>query len=154
MALHGAALERILDLASKLGEAGETLLQKCGSDELVSSVLLLYGLHPEGLHSRVAYALEKSRTFLASHGARAELLSCGEDGIRVRLHLKANGCGSSGATVKSTLEAALQDAAPDAAAILVEEAASAVGSGFVPVGQLSGNMAAALSGSRTPGSGD
>src|ERR1700687_5158545 len=51
MALHGAALERILELASEAGEAGETIIRKCGRDELVSSLLLLYGLHPEDLRS-------------------------------------------------------------------------------------------------------
>ena len=30
MALHGAALERILELASEAGEAGETIIRKCG----------------------------------------------------------------------------------------------------------------------------
>ena len=48
MAFHGAALERILEIASEAGEAGETIIRKCGRDELVSSALLLYGLHPGG----------------------------------------------------------------------------------------------------------
>jgi Fe-S cluster biogenesis protein NfuA len=141
MALHGAALERILELASEVGEAGETIIAKCGRDELVSSVLLLYGLHPVDLHSRVTRALEKLRPYLESHAANAELASVGADGgVRVRLHLKSNGCGSS--TVKSTVEAALQDAAPDAAAITIEATGAALtGSGFVSVAQLQGGQA-------------
>src|SRR6202521_1329250 len=78
MALHGAALERILDLASEAGEPGNAIIRKCGVDELVSSVLLLYGLHPEGLHTRVTRALEKTRTYLESHGANADLVSIGD----------------------------------------------------------------------------
>jgi Fe-S cluster biogenesis protein NfuA len=140
MALHGAALEQILEFASNTGEAGREVVRKCANDELVSSVLLLYGLHPEGLHSRVTRALEKSRTYLESHSATAELLSVGDDGsVSVRLHINASGgCGSSSAAVKPTLEAALQDSAPDATSILVEEIGGAnQGIAFVPIAALS-----------------
>jgi Fe-S cluster biogenesis protein NfuA len=140
MALHGAALERMLGLATEAGEPGETLIRKCGSDELVSSVLLLDGLHPESVHTRIARALEKSRPFLESHSANAELVSIQEDGtVTVRLELRANGgCGSAGASVKSTLEATLQNAAPDASSIVVEEAGALLTQpGFVSVAQLS-----------------
>jgi Fe-S cluster biogenesis protein NfuA len=157
MALHGAALERILELASEAGEAGETIIRKCGRDELVSSLLLLYGLHPEDLRSRVLGALEKSRAYLASHAASAELVSIREDDtVTLRLHLKSNGCGSSAASVKSTLETAIQDVAPDAAAIVVEESSAALTqSGFVSVAQLqSGRAMAALSVARAQRSGD
>jgi Fe-S cluster biogenesis protein NfuA len=138
MALHGAALERILELASEGGEPGNALIRKCGTDELVSSVLLLYGLHPEGLHTRVTRALERTRTYLESHAAIADLVSIGDDGVvTLRLEVKPGGCGSSAAAVKSTLEAAVQNAAPDATSIVVEESgASLTQSGFVSVAQL------------------
>jgi Fe-S cluster biogenesis protein NfuA len=155
MALHGAALERILELASEGGEAGQTIIGKYGHDELVSSVLLLYGLHPMDLQSRVTRAIEKVRPYLESHAANAELVSVDAEGrVSVRLHLKSNGCGSS--AVKSTLEAALQDAAPDAAAILIEETGAALtGSGFVSVAQLAGSQGiTAMSIARTQRGGD
>ena len=148
MALHGAALERILEVASESGEFGETLIRKCGQDELVSSLLLLYGLHPEGLHTRVTRALEKTRPFLESHAAEARLVSISEDGrVTLQLEVKANGCGSAAGLVRSTLEAALENAAPDAASIVVEETgASLQRSGFVSLAQLeSGISKAALS---------
>ncbi|MGA9247604.1 MAG: hypothetical protein WBV87_05130, partial [Candidatus Acidiferrales bacterium] len=43
MALHGAGLERILELSAEAGESGTNIIRKCGRDELVSSLLLLYG---------------------------------------------------------------------------------------------------------------
>jgi Fe-S cluster biogenesis protein NfuA len=135
MALHGAAIERILELAAAAGEPGEAIIRKCGRDELVSSVLLLYGLHPENLTSRVTYALEKSRNYLQSHSAAAELTSIGDDAtVTVRLAVKAGGCGSSGASIRTFLEAAIQDAAPDASSIVVNETPS--GPAFVPLTQL------------------
>ena len=157
MALHGAALEKILELAYEAGEVGQTIVRKCGSDDLDSSVLLLYGLHPEDLRSRVTHALEKSRAYLESHAANAELVSVREDGVvTVRLHVKSSGCGSSASLVRSTLEAAIQDAAPDAQSIVVEETGAALArSGFVPLAQLeSGAAMAVLSAGRAQRSGD
>jgi Fe-S cluster biogenesis protein NfuA len=152
MTLHGAALERILELASEGGEVGEDFIRKCGRDELVSSLLLLYGLHPEDLRTRVTRALEKSKRYVESHGGSAELVSIGEDGtVTLRLEVKSIGCGSSAASLKSTLEAAIQDAAPDAASVVVEETgAELTRSGFVSVAQLgSGQPMPALSVART-----
>jgi len=138
MALHGAALERILEIAFEAGETGETIIRKCGHDDLVSSLLLLYGLHPENLHTRVARALEKSRPYLASHAANAELVSIRDDGtVTLRLEVKSSGCGSSASGVKSTFETLIQDAAPDATSIVVQESGeSLTRSGFVSVEQL------------------
>jgi Fe-S cluster biogenesis protein NfuA len=101
--------------------------------------------------------LEKSRAYLASHAANAELVSIREDHtVTLRLHMKSNGCGSSAASVKSTLEAAIQSVAPDATAIVVEESyAGLQQSGFVSVAQLeSGQAMAALTVGRAQRSGD
>jgi Fe-S cluster biogenesis protein NfuA len=157
MSLHGAALERILELTSEAGEAGETVIRQLGRDELVSSLLLLYSLHPEDLNTRVAGALEKARIYLASHSASADLVSIGEDGtVTLRLEVKSTGCGSSVASVKAYLEAAMHDAAPDAQYIVVEDAGgSLTQSGFVSLAQLeSGQAMASLSGARPQRSGD
>lgn len=157
MALHGAGLERILELTAEAGEPGNGIIQKCGRDELVSSLLLLYGLHPDDMPTRVANALEKTRPFLQSHSASAELISIGADGkVAARVHLKAGGCGSTAATVKATVEAAIQDAAPDATSIVVEDPAAALSqTGFVSLAQLQGSAPMpALSGSRAAGSAD
>jgi Fe-S cluster biogenesis protein NfuA len=136
MALHGAGLERILELAAEQGDGGVRLIEKCGRDELVSSLLLLYGLHPDDLATRVERALEKMRPFLESHSAQAELVGAGEDGaVTVRLKRSANSCGSTAATVRSTLEAAIQDAAPDATSVMVEQPGQPV-AGFVSLTQL------------------
>jgi Fe-S cluster biogenesis protein NfuA len=156
MALHGAGLERILELAREAGEAGQTIIGKYGRDELVSSLLLLYGLHPDDLRTRVTGALEKLQGFLESHAATAELISIQDDGtVTVRLQVKPNGgCGSTTASMKSTLEAAIQNAAPDAPSVIVAEMGTAP-AGFVSVAQLaSGQAMAALSAARTQRSGD
>jgi Fe-S cluster biogenesis protein NfuA len=155
MALHGAGIERILEIAANSGEVGESVIRKCGRDELVSSLLLLYGLHPENLNARVTQALGKLRNSLEPHGAKAELLSISNEGaVRVRLDLKPNGgCGS--ASLKPTVEAALQDAAPDATSIVVEETgASLTGAGFVSIAQLANGQSMAAVVARSERSGD
>ena len=146
MALHGAAIERILELVSETGETGDAIIRKCSGDQLVSSLLLLYELHPDDLPTRVTRALEKLRPYLQSHAASAELASLGDDGrVVVRLETKPSGCGSSAASLKSTLEAALQDAAPDASSIVVQETSGALAqSGFVSLAQLQGAQAVAV----------
>ena len=157
MALHGVGLERILDLVAEAGEAGQKVIRQCGRDEVVSGLLLLYGLHPEDLHSRVMYALAKTQPFLQSHSARAELVSIDDDGrVSVRVHLKVGGCGSTAATVKSTLESAIQDAAPDATSIVVEDPAAGLKqTGFVSLAQLQSSGALApLSGGPMAGGDD
>jgi Fe-S cluster biogenesis protein NfuA len=151
MAMHGTGLERILEIASESGEAGEAIIRKCGRDDLVGSLLLLYGLHPDDLPTRVTRALEQQHGFLESHAAKAELVSIGDDGrLTLRLDVKSSGCGSSAIGVRSTLEAALQNAAPDAPAIIIEETGAALhASGFVSIAQLKSSQNLTLSSAAT-----
>jgi Fe-S cluster biogenesis protein NfuA len=143
MALHGAALERMLEIAFASGDAGQKIVRECGQDDMVSSVLVLYGIHPDDLRTRVERAVEKLKPMLASHSAQAELVAIDDNGAaRLRLNWTAHGCGSSAASVKSSLEAAVQDAAPDASSVLIEEiGAPQASSGFVPLAQLAGAKA-------------
>ena len=67
MDLHGAGLERTLELIHAAGEAGEGVIHRLGRDELVSSLLVLYGLHPLDLEARVTEAVDKVRSRLRAH---------------------------------------------------------------------------------------
>src|SRR5258708_6516551 len=64
MELHGAGLERILELIVASSDAGASLIQKLGRDELVSSLLVLHGLHPLDMEARITQALDKIRSRL------------------------------------------------------------------------------------------
>jgi Fe-S cluster biogenesis protein NfuA len=120
MELHGAGLEKILAHLSSTGETGLALIDSLAQDELVSSLLLLYGLHPLDLETRVTQALVKVRPYLASHGGNVELLGVEEGVVRLRLQGSCHGCPSSAMTLKQTIEEAIMEKAPDAAAIEVE----------------------------------
>jgi Fe-S cluster biogenesis protein NfuA len=127
MEFHGAAIEKIVTAMATDGNGGRAMLDRLARDELVSSALLLYGLHPLDIETRVKAALEKSRPYLHSHGGNVELLSIGEDGqVRLRMEGSCKGCPSSAMTMKSTIEKAIYEAAPDVTGIEVEGAVEPV----------------------------
>src|SRR5271154_2077992 len=59
--LHAVGLERVLEIIAKNGDSGQRTIDDLGRDPLVSSLLVLYNLHPLDLESRVAQAVEKLR---------------------------------------------------------------------------------------------
>jgi Fe-S cluster biogenesis protein NfuA len=117
MDMHGTGLERILNRISEVGEPGMELIDSLAADELVESLLLLYGLHPLDLQARVEQALIKVRPYLASHGGNVELLGIEDGHVRLRLEGSCHGCPSSAVTLKQTIEEAILEKAPDVAGI-------------------------------------
>jgi Fe-S cluster biogenesis protein NfuA len=142
--LHAAGLERMLEVVAQNGETGQQIIDDLGSDPLVSSLLVLYGLHPLDLDSRIAQAVEKVRPQVRKGGGELELLS--NDGGVVRLQIQVDGhaCRSTAKTLKKLIEDALYEAAPDMALLQIEGLEEPAGSsGFVPLGKLGGLIAAA-----------
>jgi Fe-S cluster biogenesis protein NfuA len=122
MDLHGAGIERTLELISSAGEGGESIIQKLGKDELVASLLVLYGLHPLSLEERVTQALEKVRPRLRAHDGSVELLSLQGGAVRLRVQADGHGCGSTAQALKEMVEEAVYQGAPDITALTVEGA--------------------------------
>ena len=144
--LYGAGLERVLELAHEAGALDDDLLRALAADELVSSLLLVHGLHPYSVQDRVEQALEEVRPYLGSHGGDVRLLGVSGDGV-VRLELlgSCDGCASSAVTLELAVEEAIRAAAPEISRIDVEEAskATAASQGLIPVAQLSSRLRAA-----------
>ena len=141
MDLHGAALEKALEIVAEAGEPGMNIISRLGRDSLVSSVLILYGLHPEDLETRVAKAVEKIRPQLRKQGCEVELLAVNDGAIRLRVETGSHTCGSTAKTVQATLEGALYDAAPDMASLVIEGFEERPSSGFVALDKLIGSPA-------------
>ena len=142
MELHGAGLERMLEIVKQPNTSGESAIEAFGHDELVRSLLLLYGLHPESIETRVTQALEKTRPYLKSHGGNVSLVRVDDSGaVTLQLEGNCHGCPSSSATLKLAVEDAIYEAAPDVTAILVQDPAPEgfPAGDFVPLSQLSGN---------------
>jgi Fe-S cluster biogenesis protein NfuA len=152
MEYHGAGLSAMMERLAGAGEIGQSVIADFAKDDLIGSLLLLYGLHPLDLETRVRQALEKVRPYLKSHGGNVELLGITEVGaVRLRMQGSCHGCPSSSATLKNSIEQAIYDKAPDVAGIEVEPADDAAaipvhgangrgGNGFVPVEQLIGSI--------------
>ncbi|MGH9504400.1 MAG: NifU family protein [Terriglobales bacterium] len=139
MDLHGAALEKTLDIVADAGEAGMSIIDRLGRDALVSSVLILYGLHPEMLETRVAKAVDRVRPQLRKQGCEVELLSVSDGAIRLRVETGSHTCGSTAKTVQTTLEGAIYDAAPDMNSLIIEGFEEKASSGFVTLDKLMGS---------------
>ncbi|MFE2938061.1 NifU family protein [Streptomyces sp. NPDC059255] len=121
---YGAGLERLLDLVHEHGGLDDTVLAALAGDDLVASVLLVHGLHPYSVETRIEKALESVRPYLGSHGGDVELLGVTKDGtVRLRLLGSCDGCPSSSATLALAVRGAVEAAAPEAGAIEVEESA-------------------------------
>jgi Fe-S cluster biogenesis protein NfuA len=118
--LYGAGLEKILEGIAAAGEQGQAIIDSLACDDLVSSLLLLHGLHPLDLETRVQQALEQVRPALRKHGGDVELLQVRDGLVRLRLQGNCHGCPSSAATMRQTVEEAIVAKAPDATAVEVE----------------------------------
>lgn len=131
--LYGEGLARIMANASRLGSA--ELTQSFMDDELVSHLLVLHDLHPVSVEARVLQALAEVRPYLASHGGNVELLGIERGVARLRLQGSCKGCPSSTATLKLTIEQAIQQAAPEIVGIEAVDAieAGSLTTGFIPL---------------------
>lgn len=141
--LHGAGLERILELLFQR-EGGAQVIDELGRDPLVSSLLILYELHPEDLHTRVRRKLEQIESKLRKTGAEAELITTDNGNVRVQVKIDQHACGSTARTVQSMIEDAMYEAAPDLKSIVIDGLEKPPASGFVALGALQGSAPARL----------
>jgi Fe-S cluster biogenesis protein NfuA len=136
--LHGAGLERMMDIVFRSRDLGPRVIDEFAQDPLVSSLLVLYGIHPEDLQTRVERKVEQIRSKLAKMGAEAKLVSIDGGEVRVQVTVEGHGCGSTRRTLQSTLEESIYEAAPDVTALIVEGLEEPTASGFVAVEKLFG----------------
>jgi Fe-S cluster biogenesis protein NfuA/nitrite reductase/ring-hydroxylating ferredoxin subunit len=140
--LYGAGLERLMELAHDTGSLSDDLLAALAEDELVSSLLLVHGLHPYGVEDRVERALAGVRPYLGSHGGDVRLLEVsGEGVVRLQLLGSCDGCASSSVTLELAVQDAIRAAAPEVVRIDVEEGTAAPA--VIPVEQLTARLRSA-----------
>ncbi|MBJ8348472.1 NifU family protein [Antrihabitans sp. YC2-6] len=107
--LYGGGLERMIAIARD----NPDLIRKFASDDLVASLLLVHGLHPEDVETRVRAALDSVRPYLGSHGGDVELLGVHGSVVRLRLTGSCKSCPSSSVTLELAVKDAVQAAAPE-----------------------------------------
>ena len=132
--LYGTGIERLLDIAYEAGALTPALLERLAEDELVASLLIVHGLHPYDVETRVRRALDDLRVDLAAQGVSVELTAVDPTGVRLLL-TGASGCGS--AALVESVTAAVEAAAPDAAAVVCEQVPNQATQPLIPVSSLS-----------------
>jgi hypothetical protein len=116
--VHRAGLAKMLERIAN-DEMGRQVIDEFAKDELISRLLLLHGLHPIDLETRVRDALDRARPLLQSRGAHAELLSATNDSLRIQIR--------GGDECHAILEQSLLDAAPDVLRLEFVDADAATG---------------------------
>ena len=104
---HAAGLDRMMEITSDAGDAGWDIIDRFGSDQVVANLLLLHGLHPLDLDTRVREALDRVRPYLHSHGGNVELIAITDGVVRLKLIGSCNGCPSSSVTLKTAIQSAI-----------------------------------------------
>lgn len=149
MELHGAGLEKMMEIVVQAGDRGQNIIDEFGRSPLVGSLLILYGLHPEDLPTRVTGALQRIQPSLRKQGSDVELIAIDGGAVRLRIEAGAHGCGSTVKTIRAIVEEAIYEAAPDITSLTLEGLEEPAASGFVALEKLmSGHLAAPLGADR------
>ena len=117
MDLNAAAFERVLQVAARYGEPGSRLMDGLVRDEAVSSLLILYGLHPQDFETRVRGVLKNFEG--------VSILSIEDGRIVLRMDSQERS--------ESAVRLAVSTAAPDLADLIIEGSGQ---TGFVPLAAL------------------
>ena len=137
MEVHRAGLEQIMELVSESGtEPGAVIIDRLGQDPIVRNLLLLYSLHPDDLETRVLRAIDVARTRLRKFDSRVELVSLHEGAVQLRLQISGHARGSTIKDLRSIVEGAIYDLAPDLTSLTILAPEEESSSGFVPLQSL------------------
>jgi Fe-S cluster biogenesis protein NfuA len=120
MDFHSNALDRLMELVAEERDFADRLFDRFSNDQLVSSLLNLYGLHPLPIETRVLDALDSVKPYLDSHGGNVEFLGVDNGVVRLRMQGSCRSCPSSADTLKLAIESAIYAAAPEVVSIEAE----------------------------------
>jgi Fe-S cluster biogenesis protein NfuA len=133
LGMYGEGLARLLELTMQSETAGLALIETFARDDLLSSLLLLHGLHPLTIEARIEQALERLRPGLRSHGSDVELLRVDNSVAYLRLRGSCHSCSSSVLTLKRMIEDAIYEAVPDLDDLRIEDGSGAMSRVAIPV---------------------
>jgi Fe-S cluster biogenesis protein NfuA len=149
--MYGEGLSRVV------AALGPDQVVRLAEDDLVESLLLLHDLHPLDVHARIERALDRVRPYLGSHAGGVRFLGVDPDGVaRLTLEGSCDGCASSTVTVRTAIEGAVQEAAPELTGIevsgVVDESPALLQVGMGPPPGWTAGPEAAQPGGSDPGS--
>lgn len=136
MEVHGAGLERIMELVFESGPEGEAMIGKLGEDPIVRNLLLLYSLHPEDLETRVLKAMDAVCSRLRKFDSKVELIGIHDGAVQLQVQTSRHPHGSALSNLRSIVEEGIYDLAPDLASLTILGLEDERASGFVPLKSL------------------
>jgi hypothetical protein len=107
--LVGAGLQRVVAIG------GDELARRLADDELVGSLMVLAGMHPDGVAVRAAHALDAAAAELGDAGAVVAGVDALGEGVRVRLSAARDAT-----RARAMVEAIVVGRAPDCEHVVVE----------------------------------
>ncbi len=125
LGFYGDGIARMIELVKRSGIGGQKAYEDLLNDNVVRGLLLIHGLHPHDLATRLRQALDKVRPYMESHGGNVELLSLENDFARLRLQGSCKTCPSSAVTLELAVRQAIEESCPDLAGFEVEGAIAA-----------------------------
>lgn len=147
--VHGTGLERVMEIVFESGAAGPATIDNLAKDPVVSSLLVLYSLHPDDLETRVRKGMEQLRPRLRKLACSAELERIDDVGVHVRVITTGHGCGSSTQDVRAIVEDGVYEFAPDVTALHIQGLEEPSSVGFVALESLMGSTLAGVSSSHS-----
>lgn len=142
MEVHGTAIERMMEIVFDSQSADAEVIDMLGNDPIVSSLLLLYSLHPEDLQTRVRKSIDVLRPRLRKLNYQMELLGLDEGVVRLQVASSGHACGSTTENVRSMVEEGVYEYAPDVTSLVILGLEGQPSSGFVTVESLGGSRIA------------
>jgi hypothetical protein len=128
--LHATGLGTVMDLARACDPA---LADALARDPRVAGLLLLHGVHPSDLHTRVREAVDALAPMLHGQGASLALASMEDGVVWLRLERPAGRGGLPAEALRTRVAQAIIAAAPDAADVRIDGPHGADIAAFVPV---------------------
>jgi len=128
-----------MEIIFESGEAGSTLIDQLGKDEVSGGLLLLYSLHPDAVETRVHAALERIRPRLRKLSCAIDLVSIDEGSVRVCLSKSGHSCGSSTKELRGLVENGIYEIAPDVSSLEILGLEEPSSTGFVALESLLAN---------------
>ena len=119
LAMYGEGLARMLQI---LQHSESPALGPVIRDPAIRGLLLIHGLHPLSLETRLHEALDKVRPYMQSHGGDVQLLGLANGFARLRLQGACKTCPASSVTLELAVRQAVEEACPDLTGFEVESA--------------------------------
>jgi Fe-S cluster biogenesis protein NfuA len=118
--------------------SGRAIVDNLAKDSVVSSLLVLYSLHPDDIETRVRKAVDQMLPRLRKLSCNAELVRVDEGVVQLQVNTSGHSCGSSAKDVRAIVEDVVYEFVPDVVALEILGLDEPSSSGFVALESLLG----------------